>query len=424
VQFIAIKAMTSTQSESESEPEPQKQKPKQKKTLPPLPDFIFKNLLQHLERDGHPRKDINLLSICSNNSNIYGSPASELRRAVQKKFGRLKDKTLDQYVAILDYHSIKPGTTTERLLREAATATGGHYLRDEDQEDTSINAADKQDDLSIHFGGLSMMETEIGMATPPRSSLPPSSVPRTSSKLMFSPASFASPFMERTQAEGTAGSVKSSVLELRSNVLESIAASGLHPIGNGTKEHPYLVVVDLEYPERNREFCIERVANISHASYTRNAFHIRLPIAVPDFDGWDATIPNEDYPLLNQRVVEISGPSMCFWVRGTDKYHHKLDCEATKKKHAITELQIGTKPGRQRAHWLLVFPEGITLDNQVFSHDRINVETGFNPMTSEASETACNKKLYGMALYWIIAEIGGNRFEVGKPKPNPKKLFD
>jgi hypothetical protein len=269
-----------------------------------------------------------------------------------------------------------------------------------------------------------MMETEINMATPPRPSLPPSSVPRTASQLMFSPALFASPFMDRTQAEGTpAGSVKSSVLEPKSNVLQSIVASGLHPIGDGTKEHPYIVVVDLKFPERNRKFGIERVSNISHASYTRNAFHIRLPVAVPDYDQWDATIPNK-YPILRQRVVEISGPSMCFWTRHTERYHTKLDCEATKKKHAVTELEIIRNPLRQRAHWLLVFPECITLDNQVFSSDLVNVDTGFNPMTSEPNETACNKKLYGMAVSWIIAEIGGNQFEVGKPKPNPKQLFD
>jgi hypothetical protein len=73
---------------------------------------------------------------------------------------------------------------------------------------------------------------------------------------------------------------------------------------------------------------------------------------------------------------------------------------------------------------LLVFPENITLDNQIFLDDSVNVEPGYNAMTTNANETEIGKKLYGMAMYWKIARIGGHRFQVGKPKPSDRKLFD
>jgi hypothetical protein len=119
VQFIAIKAMTSTQSESESDLEPQPQKPKPKPKLPPIPDYIFKNLLQHLEGEGQPsREDINLLSICNNSNGIYGTPASGIRRAIQRKFGKLKEKTLNQYVAVLDYYNQLQSAFYEKLQQQ------------------------------------------------------------------------------------------------------------------------------------------------------------------------------------------------------------------------------------------------------------------------------------------------------------------
>jgi hypothetical protein len=400
----ATKAMTSTQ--------PHK-----------IPDYIFKNLLQDLEGEGQPSRDeINLLNIC-NKSGVYGEKGSDIRRAVQRKFAKLKEKTLDQYVTILDVNFVQHGATTARLLRESAAATE-RLLR---AEDTSIEAdKDLEADLAIDFSCLSM-ETERKMASPPRPSTPPPDS-ATRSSLMFSPPRFGSPFMDRTR-EGTAASsrtVASSMAGgsmMKSDALDSIVGSGLEPIGDGTRAHPYIVVVDLAHPERNREFGIERVSNISHNSYTRNAFHIRLPVAVPDYDQWEASIPTH-YSDLKNRVVEVKGPSRSFWMRDTEKYHKKMKCSATKQTHAATELEIDGDEFRQVAYWLLVFPDHVTLDNQIFSEDSINVEPGYSAMSVEANETEINKKLFGMAVYWRIAEIGGRRVEVGKPKPNARKLFD
>jgi hypothetical protein len=73
---------------------------------------------------------------------------------------------------------------------------------------------------------------------------------------------------------------------------------------------------------------------------------------------------------------------------------------------------------------LLGFPENITLDNQIFSDDRVNIEPAYNAMSTKANETEIGKKLYGMAMYWKIAKIGGHKFQVGKPKPSARKLLD
>jgi hypothetical protein len=362
-----------------------------------LPYVIYKQLLQDIEAEGQPRERINLLNICNRSGNVYGKPASDVRRAVQKKFAKLKAKPFKHYMNTLDKYSINPGSATERLLRESAAEDSGPLADDEDQQ---------LDELTIALSTrLSIIEQETeSMASP----LPPS--------VMFTPPpSFASPNM--TQETTTFAS------SMKKSAFESIAASGLQQIGDGTKEHPYIICVDVKHPERNREFSIERVSNIAHNSYTRNGFHIRVPIAPPDFDKWEAFIPNQ-YPALQNRVVQVKGPSQSFWIRSTDRYHKKFNCDATEQAHAATELEIAADQSRQLSYWLLVFPENITLDNQIFSDDNVNLEPGYNAMSTEANETDINKKLYGMAVYWKIAEIGGRKFQVGKPKPNARRLFD
>jgi hypothetical protein len=223
--------------------------------------------------------------------------------------------------------------------------------------------------------------------------------------------------MDRTQDVMLGSSVK------QSSTMESIAASGLHQIGNGTKEHPYILCINVNHPEHNREFNIERVSNIEHNSYTRNGFYIRLPVAPVDFDQWEASIPTH-YPTLQQRVVQVKGPSRSFWIRSTEWYHKKISCTAMQHVHAATKLEIDANDFCQVSYWLLVFPENITLDNQIFSNDSIIVEPGYNAMSTEEAETEIGKKLYSMAVYWKIAEVGGHRVQSGKLKPSEKKLFD
>ena len=78
---------------------------------------------------------------------------------------------------------------------------------------------------------------------------------------------------------------------------------------------------------------------------------------------------------------------------------------------------------RQITYWFLIFPEGVCLDNQIFSSDEITVEPAYNPMTVESVDSNVGKQLFGMAVHWTVAELGGRRIELGKAKPDAKTLF-
>ena len=47
-----------------------------------------------------------------------------------------------------------------------------------------------------------------------------------------------------------------------------------HRWANGTSASPYLVFLDVNNPERNREFGVCCVTGITHQSHLRNGFHI------------------------------------------------------------------------------------------------------------------------------------------------------
>jgi hypothetical protein len=79
-----------------------------------------KQLCDDIKRSCRPRNEINLASICNKHPNIYGDPASDERRAVQRKFDLLKRKTIQQYAHFLDKLELPHGAATLRELRRAA----------------------------------------------------------------------------------------------------------------------------------------------------------------------------------------------------------------------------------------------------------------------------------------------------------------
>ena len=145
-------------------------------------------------------------------------------------------------------------------------------------------------------------------------------------------------------------------------------------IEEGTKSKPYIIQVNIDYPERNREFDIQRVFKMTHNSSSRNGFHIRRSIAVLDHDLWEATIPNDLPAVYANRAVLIKGPAQDFWM------HH---C----RNHS--------EEGQRSRFWLLLFPVGIILDD-------VFLETGWVKMIEHNSPIG--EPLHGMAVYWVIGE--------------------
>ena len=77
-----------------------------------LSDYLTKHLLRDFEASGDSREDFDLLAFCNNNSDIYGAPASVLRRQVQLRWGRIKFRSIKNYLRFLKKHCILPVKAT------------------------------------------------------------------------------------------------------------------------------------------------------------------------------------------------------------------------------------------------------------------------------------------------------------------------
>ena len=110
-------------------------------------------------------------------------------------------------------------------------------------------------------------------------------------------------------------------------------------------------------------------------------------------------------------------------MRDTDHYHGKLTCEATKASHEATQFSIRANPVRKTCFWLLVFPEGIALDNRTLGGDNTNLTLHWNGLSRDANETAVGEKIHGMCIFWRIAEDGGRQIRSIATIPDVASLF-
>ena len=180
--------------------------------------------------------------------------------------------------------------------------------------------------------------------------------------------------------------------------------------GLGTIDSPWIIYVDTNHPKRNREFNITFVEGIKDRNHIHNAFHICKIIPFLDQDMWKATIPEtlpSDLALFYHRSILITGASRNFWFRTNEHYHLGNFCKATATAHSATQVEIDgdVSKARESAHWLLLFPENVVLDNSVFSSGT-KLNTEYVHMKDQV--------LTGTAVYFQIAVQGGRQVEKAK----------
>ena len=149
---------------------------------------------------------------------------------------------------------------------------------------------------------------------------------------------------------------------------------------DGTRQHPWIVMVNIMQPESHWEFDVQFVLNIKFGKYHRNGFHIRLSCKLQDYDKYEATIPipvggSSNYAVEYQKcLVLIQGPSRSAWLVDLDAYHAtgktkvSDDSDATKLANSATQFAIKKDAEQMDCFWILVFPPDIALDNQIFFH--------------------------------------------------------
>ena len=185
--------------------------------------------------------------------------------------------------------------------------------------------------------------------------------------------------------------------------------------GSGVIKDPWIVEVNINNPKRTRKFDVVFVTGIKENGKIHNGFHIRKIIAIADVNEWEASIPLGLPGLLRGiegRCVMVKGPSRPIWFRDQGLYHRSLFCAATADVHSATQLKIESNPTqcRGKSYWILMFPEGTLLDNNIFSGNYRAVKQNVVPMKMKAG----NKDALAMGIYWLVANAGGRRVKAAK----------
>ncbi len=121
-------------------------------------------------------------------------------------------------------------------------------------------------------------------------------------------------------------------------------------------------------------------------------------------------------PLLG-RVVVVKGPSLPYSFRSWNFYHRQrnIPCEKTSSAHKKLDGQIGANPERQSHYHVIVFPEGVTLDNLILSANNFEVGVNTNGTNIAADDADFTnptaRKINYMALWWQIVEGVGEKAE-------------
>jgi hypothetical protein len=119
-------------------------------------------------------------------------------------------------------------------------------------------------------------------------------------------------------------------------------------------------------------------------------------------------------PLLG-RVVVVKGPYLLYSFRSWHFYHRqkKISCEKTIAAYKKLDGQIGANLERQSHYHIIVFPEGVTLDNSILSANNFDMEVNTNGTNLAATDANFDnptaRKINYMALWWQIVEgVGEN----------------
>jgi hypothetical protein len=111
-------------------------------------------------------------------------------------------------------------------------------------------------------------------------------------------------------------------------------------------------------------------------------------------------------------------------------YHETgVDCQVTKTAHEKTDTAIKADPNRQTSFFLIVFHQGLILDNYIFSGNDTVLKTWKNGMKLEPDHESNPFKrktidVIGMCVWWRIGTTGGTRIRDGEAEEDADDLFD
>jgi hypothetical protein len=96
--------------------------------------------------------------------------------------------------------------------------------------------------------------------------------------------------------------------------------------------------------------------------------------------------------------------------------------------HQHTDVQIEKDPKRPKLHCLILFGEGVILNNHIFEYDVRAMSTkivGMEPKPWENEELQKSLPVYGIIICWCIGKkFGGRQFESNGIQVDERTLFD
>ena len=128
---------------------------------------------------------------------------------------------------------------------------------------------------------------------------------------------------------------------------------------------------------------------------------------------WEAKMPPEDWPPdLAKRAILIRGPSQSHWY-GTSVYNEDVKnlCNRTGLVQKSEQSAIPSSLDRKYSYWVIVFPEGVVLENLTLSGNETHISKGTLDMigmiTFDGPSVPASEKKYheflGTDVYWRIA---------------------
>ena len=373
-------------------------------------------LLRDVEKLNKSRQSLRFVSICDRYPNTYGESGSLLRRAFQTKWSYFKKLPIDQYVSRLKELKVQPSdktyqelgesqkSATEEEKKEPETKPEKKEPNGEDASDCTPPDSDEEYTVDSAEGfGLNAITDAIIPPTRALSKQPTKKVvafaearrstptPTHSVPLETAPPSKIVDSSTRTPL--IVDNKKMSVPDLTSSFLSLEVTNSSSRVLEGTKENPFVIYVDLDHPERNREFEVFYVTDMVYNEHTWNSVYIHRSIlpGSSDYTTWEAQIPKpEEYTHIPGPKVLIKGVSRDFWLRNVRRYHSHPRmgprCKAFIQEHNKTYFAVKGSKERKMAYWILVFPSKIVLDNSVLAGEEYEVPTEMIPLTINHEE--------------------------------------
>lgn len=398
--------------------------------------LLIKQLLQDVERTGQSRYSFNLADHCEGDTSLFGKAGSSLRTKISRRWSKIKERRLLGYISLLEENGVTPGRSTLQELKDFRA----------NQNMARNKSARKNNNADDNLSTSSPMGDDDDLQTKQTSRGSSSRSSARGSRLQGDPAGHAEggnddlDVPDVVQWNGGAGFGSPSTSHHRfgftslliNQVSQTSTPGAFVPLSaqaqqHGTRQQPWIVEVNVQYPERNNGFRIEFVDQLVHGPHIRSGFHIRKKISAPDIDNWSAYVPEGHWPAkYNNRLVMVQGPSMDWCDRAANENEADNNkCKTTINALRATSNEIEEDPDRHWQFWILVFPANIVLNNQIFSDDDSFlpsfVDVAF--MKHSNSDNPFGRDLRETTNCWNIAIKNGRRHGTRQRKQDLKKVF-